>query len=264
MLKEINIGDTSVNLFDKLIHGSYPVSSITGVTYHLTEHGLPSRNMPLQHDIQHRFGAHESPLNIPLLIKKLGLERGEVFAIGSLVEISQKRSPMSFIMMDFDCQKEEKVKKEIMSILKLHCRNSSLSLVASDFSYHLVFDDFVHPANLVWHLGKLMEIFSVAELDNKRASAREYALALQKHYRSIEAVRKISNEALNSFGHEDEFTDKRWVSHSVLELTNYLMRNREVGQDYPYSFAFIRLTPKKDIEPTVVGRQRVGGILKRG
>jgi len=257
--KEIEIGDTSVEMFNKLIRGSYPITLFTGVTYTPREHGQPSVNMPLQNDRDYLFETNGNR-DLQSILNSLQLKKGEVFAIGSLVLVAPRGAvmnsqDMSFLMMDFDCKKDPIVLKEIISIVKSAYRNGPFSIVESDNSYHLVFDDIIKPVNLTWHLGKLIQIFSSLELNNKQQSSREFGMDLQKYYKLPNEIRRISNQALESFNHDDEISDKRWVSHTLIELMNYLMQFQELSLNYPYSFGFIRATAKSCFDPRVIHRQ---------
>lgn len=259
MAKEIEVGDTSVEMFDRLINGRYPIVSITGATYIPREHGLASINKPLQNDKIYLFETHVDR-HLQPLIDRLYLKEKEVFAIGSLLHVRPRemktgRRNMSFLMMDFDCKKDPAILNEIVTVVKSSCKNSPFSIIESDNSYHLVFDDIISPINITWHLGKLIYILSDLESDTKKQVIKQYGLNIQKYHKSPNTIREISNQALKTFNHEDEITDKRWVSHTLLELMDHLMKNKEVSINYPYSFGFIRVTPKKDFKPVVVGRQ---------
>ncbi|KKR05590.1 MAG: hypothetical protein UT34_C0002G0097 [candidate division WS6 bacterium GW2011_GWF2_39_15] len=264
------IPDTAAKFWGGLLHDN-PIAALTGTTYKVHKHGVPSENLPIPEDegilIDNILLRNELPAFV---------SAEETFAIGSLLYVwpidklkedmeskltalnlvrdKKQRlrdltqlgfEALAIVMVDLDCPNTEDFFHSIRQLLLDQFHDTDWIQFKTDNSFHIIFNQFVTPDLLPWFYGDLICKFSKLDPDGDKFITNYIGNQLKQNYSNREKIRELCSYILDNFTHydtpqEEKFRsvlDIRWIAHSLLELLSYLEGNAG-------SFAFLRANNK--------------------
>lgn len=275
------------DLLDRL-----PVVAITGVNYYVPAPGEPSANMPLQDHkgmfLENHFMQNSWPIRRSHDLKE---RSGQQFAIGSLVyamfagndgppyadrktfakylcyerenslaELTERRvvTPMSWVMIDFDCPTGDRKLTTILSVLHTTYPLGNWSVFDSGGSYYFLLEDLVSVKNVPWHWGRLVTDFARTALPYRRHIFEGIGKDLQTHWNNPVKLSRLSDDMLDMICHYSVppggkkipfIIDLQHMAHSLREFVQYL-------QEKTGSFSYLRLSQKfpYDLPPAAVAK----------
>lgn len=272
--------------------GRLPVVAVTGVNYYVAAHGEPSANLPW---CDHQGMLLETSLaenRWPTFRRYGGLEEklGQQFALGSLAyamfagsddppyafrkawvkhlcyeeeyslsELTESGdvTPLSWVMVDFDCPPSSARLTTILEILPKIYPLGNWAVFDSGGGYYFLLEDLVSVRNVPRHWGKLVTNFAVTALPNRRHTFEGIGLDLQKYWDNSRQLRRLARDILDMICHYDDpigekipfIIDLRHMAHSMDEWLKY-------SQNQTKSFGFLRLSQKSpyNLPPVAVAK----------
>jgi len=280
-MSKLEMFDSAPKFWGNLLEEN-PIIALTGITYTLQPHGIPSNNQLIQEysgmllDTELQEG--KWPYFRPIWHSRPENEFDpQTFAVGSLVYIWPNKDegqpyletklyakhlnyeremslkdlerygikPMAMVMTDFDCQNNEQNLQKIITTLKNTYKSSDWTIFITEQSFHVVFKEFVNPKNIPWHYGKIIKAFALTEDGNKKYFFEKIGCDLQQFYNKPDKIRETCGFILEKISHYDDPSPNG--VHYIVDLrwiAHSLMELLQYIDTGEGSFGFLRISDK--------------------
>lgn len=274
MYLHANPPSTAAEFWGRLITYNQIVA-LTGVQYEVHEHGIPSENRLIKEKDGILLDRTLFKGEIPSFIGEK-----ETFAVGSLVWVSEddeegypylaaktnvfqwvnedgkklrdledmRIKPLAIVSLDLDCPNTEEYRLKIEEAFDRGYPNTDWILFDTGNSFHVLFNEFVEPAELPWYFGDLIIKLSSIDSECDGSEVRRIGEEMQTNCFDRDKLRNLCHWIIDNVVHFDNPTegkirsvvDLRWIAHSVFELLKFL-------EGESNSFAFLRISKKSGL-----------------